>query len=707
VTFVAPAFSLAVFEFSIYHGEKFSQRIHPFVMESNPNPSPSIVPKVVSGIVSILLCCACLLIVAAGVIVYRASREAPIDISLPTFEPTLEVVATAIPPSPDSEQTQQGQVESVSSDTLETLNLTLVPENDPYDLACRLKGVCDVPRTVPGTTYKVGDTEQFWITNNDTAKHRQITARLVYITPHSYFWAEEGARYNESDVKRLMDTFEEKIYPTDREFFGNENNPGIDGDPRIFVIYASGLGSGVAGYFNSSDSFHPLVKEYSNAHETYMLSTTQDLADEFTYGVLAHEFVHMIQFASDRNDATWMTEGFADVGMFLNGYSVGGHDWAYTLDPDLQLNTWGDSMEDNGPHYGQSFLYLAYFLDRFGEEATKALNTNPENDLSGVDDTLADLGIADPLTGEIVTADDVFMDWAAALYLNDERVGDGRYTYYNYPDVPRTSDTDTITTCPQPPREFKVSQYGIDYINISCAGDYTLRFSGSTGIRLLPTEVHSEKYAFWSNKGDESDMTLTREFDLTGVSGPVAISYWTWYDIEEDWDYFYVEASTDGQRWEILKTPSGTDYNPSGNSYGWGYTGASGGWIEETVDLSKFAGKNILIRFEYVTDAAVNGEGLLLDDVRVEAIGYRSDFETDDGGWLAEGFARVENVLPQTYRLSLILRGETTTVTEIKLDPDQSVEFPLSLRAGDEAILIVTGTTRFTTLPASYRIEVK
>ncbi|NTU57045.1 MAG: hypothetical protein HGA79_12425, partial [Anaerolineales bacterium] len=146
---------------------------------------------------------------------------------------------------------------------------------------------------------------------------------------------------------------------------------------------------------------------------------------------------------------------------------------------------------------------------------------------------------------------------------------------------------------------------------------------------------------------------------------------------------------------------------PSGNSYGWGYTGATGDWIEETVDLSKFPGQKVQIRFEYITDAAVNEEGLLLDDVRVDAVGYRSDFEADDGGWVAEGFARVDNVLPQTYRLSLILKGDTTTVTNIELSPDQTVEIPISLNSGDEAILIVAGTTRFTTIPAEYQIEVK
>jgi len=674
-------------------------------MESNPNQSSSLVPKIVGGVIAVLLCCACAVIVAAGVIVYRAYQPAPIDDHLPTIEsPTLVPIPTSVPSSPVPVP-NLGQTGSVSKETLETLNNTLVPENNPYDLACRLKGICDVPRTVPGKTYKEGDKENFWVGNNDTAAHRQITATLLYTTPHTYFWVEDGTEVNQGDVKRLMDTFENKIYPTDREFFGEEFNPGIDGDPHIFVIYASGLGNGVAGYFSTSNSYNPLVKEYSNAHETYMLSSTEDLTNEFTYGVLAHEFVHMIQFASDHNDETWITEGFADVGMFLNGYSVGNHDWAYTLDTDLQLNDW--DSENSGPHYGQAFLFLTYFLDRFGEETTKALTNNPEDGLPSVDDTLAQLGITDPLTGESITADDVFMDWAAALYLKDKNVADGRYTYHNYPNAPRPEVTETISNCPQSALDRSVYQYGIDYIEITCTGDYTLHFNGPTSISLLSTEMHSGKYAFWSNKGDESNMTLTREFDLTGVTGSVDMSYWMWYDIEKDWDYAFVEASTDGEQWEIIRTPLSTDYNPTGNSYGWGYTGATNGWVQETLDLSQYAGQNVFIRFEYITDEAVNGEGLLLDDVRVDAINYQSDFEADDGGWEAKGFARVDNVLPQTYRLSLIVKGDTTTVTNIEINPDQTADIPLSLQRGDKAILIVTGTTRFTTVPALYQIEIK
>ncbi len=676
-------------------------------MESSPNQSSSIVPKVVGGIVAVLLCCACAVIVAAGVILYQASQQVPINDTFPTFEPTIEFFTEESPNVPTPSLTLEPE-EPISSETLETLNQTLVPENDPYDLSCRLNGICDVPRTVPGKVYQVGDREQFWVSNNDMAEHRQMTATLLYITPHSYFWAEEGVFVDIDAMKRLMDTFEENIYPTNRAFFGSESNPGVDNDPHVFIIYASDIGSSIAGYFNSSDSYNPLVKEYSNAHETFIMGSDQNLSREYTYSTLAHEFVHMIQNAYDRNDVSWLGEGFAELGVFLNNYYVGGKDRFYLQNPDLQLNTWVDSSStDFRAHYGQSFLYLTYFLDRFGEDATKALTTNPENSITSVDDTLAQLGITDPLTGQVITADDVFVDWAVTLYLMDGSVGDGRYNYYKYPDAPQvTSGVEFASGCPLS-LNGTVNQYGMDYINISCDGDYTLHFSGATAIRLLPTEMHSGKYAFWSNKGDESDMTLTREFDFTSVSSPIEISYWTWYDIEENWDYLFVEASTDGENWEILKTPSGTDYDPSGNSYGWGYTGTTGDWIEETVDLSQFAGQKIFIRFEYITDAAVNGEGLLLDDVRVDAAGYSSDFEADDGGWVAEGFARIENVLPQTYRLSLILKGDTTTVTPITLNADNTVDIPLSLQSGNEAILVVAGTTRFTTVPAAYQIEVK
>jgi immune inhibitor A len=323
-----------------------------------------------------------------------------------------------------------------------------------------------------------------------------------------------------------------------------------------------------------------------------------------------------------------------------------------------------------------------------------------------VDDTLADLNITDPLTGQLITADDVYMDWAVANLLQDESVGDGRYVYHNYPDAPQASATETIRDCPQASMTRDVHQYGVDYIAIECAGDYTLSFTGSTVTGLLPADPYSGTYAFWSNKGDESDMTLTKEFDFTGVSGPIELSFRTWYDIEEDWDYVYVQVSEDDKTWQIIETPSGTDTDPSGNSYGWGYTGATGDWIEEKVDLSQYAGRKIFVRFQYVTDAAINGEGFMVDDISVDAAGYSSDLEADAGGWQAEGFVRVQNILPQTFNLALVLTSDSS-VTRIPLNPDQTAEIPLSLEPGEKAYLVVSGTTRFTRELAAYQIEIQ
>jgi hypothetical protein len=253
-----------------------------------------------------------------------------------------------------------------------------------------------------------------------------------------------------------------------------------------------------------------------------------------------------------------------------------------------------------------------------------------------------------------------------------------------------------------------VKQYGVDYIKIDCSGDYTLRFEASTIARLLPEDPYSGSYAFWSNKGDESDMTLTREFDFTGVSAPITFSFQTWYDLEEDYDYLYFEVSEDGETWEIITTPSGTDEDPSGNSYGWSYNGVTGGWIQEEIDLSAYAGKKIFVRFEYVTDAAVNGEGMLIDDVSVEAINYFADFETSEDGWRSDGFVRVQNALPQTFRLALIKQGSTTTVEMITVSDDQTAEIPVSIGGDvDSVTLVVSGTTRFTREEASYTVEIE
>jgi hypothetical protein len=605
------------------------------------------------------------------------------------------------------------QPDLVQDDTLETLENTIVPINDLLDLAQRLEGKENIPLTLdaPGIPYQVGDTETFWVTNVDTNENSTIEAVLRYATEHAYFWIENGVTFDKDELSALAETFEHEIYVINREFFGSEWSPGVDNDPHLYIIIASDLGYSLAGYFSSVEEYHPLAHEFSNAHETFMLNADNiDLDDEFTYGVLAHEFQHMIHWYQDRNESTWMNEGFAELSMLLNGYSTGGSDYVFSSNPDIQLNDWPADMRDTTPHYGAAFLFVTYFLDRFGESATQALVGHPANGMTSVDAVLKEIEISDQGTGQIIRADDFFIDWAITNYLQDGSVGDGRYTYQIYDRAPSFDETETIYSCNLNMTTRDVHQYGADYIRIDCDGEYTLNFEGSIQTNVLPVDPYSGSYAFWSNRGDESNMTLTRKFDFRDQSGPLTLTFWAWYDLEDDYDYLYVEASTDGKDWEILKTPSGTDTDPSGNSYGWGYNGLSGGdgsWIQEKVDLSHYAGQEVQIRFEYVTDAAVHGEGFLLDDINVPEVGYFNDFENDSGEWDAAGFVRIQNVLPQTYQLALISTGNETKVEYIELTAENTAAIPFSIGGDvDEVILVVTGTTRYTRQTAPYRFEI-
>ena len=558
-----------------------------------------------SCVVALVVVCSLCVPSALGLYVYWPTRSTPLaqitEIQPPaqTTAPDPSPLFTATPSDPGNQPaitpglptpTKGGSLVqpaipaldpnlSPADQTKASFEQALVPINDPVDLAQRLQGKQNLARAleVPVKTYQVGDQTTFWVTDTDSNQNFQIDASLAYVTDHVNFWVEDGVSYSKDDFNALVDTFESDTYPRNREFFGSEWTPGVDADPRLFILYATGLGGSVAGYYSSADEYLPEVRADSNAHEMFLLSADHvDLGEEYAYSVLAHEFQHMIHWYRDRNEETWMNEGFSDLAMLLNGYEIGGADRAYVQTPDIQLTDWPADPTYRTEHYGAAFLFLAYFLDRFGEEATKALVAEPDNGMVSIDKVLASLGATDGLTGLPIGADDVFADWVIASFLQDGSVPDGRYTYHNYPDAPDPDVTETITDCPAETGGREVNQYGVDYIDLRCRGDYLLRFQGAQQVGVLPVEPHSGAFAFYSNQGDESDMTLTRTFDFTGHTGPLSMTYWSWYDIEEDWDYLYLTASVDGQNWQILTTPSGTADNPSGNSFGWGYTGLSG-----------------------------------------------------------------------------------------------------------------------------------
>ena len=668
-------------------------------MRKNSRAIPIVLIVLLVLAVCCLVTCAILILSGSALLIWLEDHGSI------TFPPT----ETPSPqPTPDSINTDP--VPDEAFQTLAVLEDTVVPVNDPVELAGRLGGVLNIPGTLtdPQAPYDIGERKSFWVSNVDTNENFQITAVLRYVGDNSYFWIQEGVEYDPSDLEAIAVTFDQEIVPLNREFFGVEWNPGIDGDPHIYILYAGGLGFSLAGYFSSADEVHPLAHEYSNGHEMFLINADNvPLWDEYIYGTLAHEFQHMIHWYTDRNEATWMNEGFSMLAELLNGYDIGGHDYSYLSQTDLQLTDWGDEVGENSPYYGASFLFMTYFLDRFGEQATRALVANPENSMESISLVLSEMGFTDQHTGNIITADDVFADWAVTNVVLDGGAGDGRYDYVSYHPM-KAAITETFEGLPATPIHRIVHQYGVDTLQFSgLSGSFTLDFTGSTTVNLLPVDAHSGNYAFYSNKGDESDMTLTREFDLTDVEAPIEMDYMVWYDLEADYDYAYLTASTDGDRWQILNTPSCTTLDPSGNSFGCGYNGETNGWISQRVDLSQFAGSKVTLRFEYITDAAVNGEGFLLDDVSIPAIGYVTDFESDDGGWHPDGFARVTNILPQTFRVSLITMNGETTVVPVSLSESNVASVDIDLEKDDVIILVISGTTPLTNQTASYQIELE
>jgi immune inhibitor A len=617
----------------------------------------------------------------------------PVDTALPGGN----VLALSDPVSPEA------------LETLQSLILGDPPAGDLVEQAERLKGIRDIPHVVSESAapVAVGATASFFVSNSDTDETNTVVARMRYATPHVYFWVDTSVTASDADIREVVDTFEEKIYPTDREFFGSEWAPGIDGDVHLYILWCRGLGVNVAGYYSSADEVARQAHQYSNQHEMfYMNADGMDLTDSYVMSVLAHEFQHMIHWSADKNEESWINEGFAELAVTLNGYSVGGADWVYMNDPDIQLNTWTDINEsDSSAHYGGSFLFMNYFLGRFGEEATKALVRLPANGLVGIDEVFSQLNLKDPSGARPLAAEDVMADFGAALLLQDARIDNGRFGFSKYPGASELGDIGAVSDCPSGTATEKVSQFGFDYYEIKCGGSFTIYFAGKTTQKVLPVEAKDGKYYVWSNRGDESDMTLTRAFDLP--AGKSTLEFDLWYDIEENWDYNYLEASTDGgQTWTILKTEYGTDSNPQGNSYGWGWTGTTKGWVSESVDLSAYAGKNVLLRFEYITDAAVNGEGLIVDNIRIPELDYSADFENGLDGWDAKGFVLLQNVLPQSYRVLVIRKGSGIIVEELKLDDRMSGSLAVTAADNEQVYLIVLGTARYTRQKASYQFVV-
>ncbi|WP_186579851.1 immune inhibitor A domain-containing protein [Aquibacillus kalidii] len=158
----------------------------------------------------------------------------------------------------------------------------------------------------------------------------------------------------------------------------------------------------------------------------------------------------------------------------------------------------------------------------------------------------------------------------------------------------------------------------------------------------------SGQYEYFSGSGNDLNNSLTTTVDLTNAT-TAEFSFNANYDIEEDWDYAYVQVKDESGNWVAIP---GTDSNnnvitrttnPNGSNLGHGITGNSNGWINASFDLSEYVGQKIEVGINYVTDAAAVLPGLYADDLAILVDGevvVADDVESDTSAFSKAGFTK-------------------------------------------------------------------
>jgi hypothetical protein len=552
----------------------------------------------------------------------------------------------------------------------------------------------------PTREYQVGDTEAFIPLGSSSGSAQSFL--LAARTDHAYFWFERGAAFAADDLAVTEDFFENHIWPLNHNIYGEEWNPGIDGDSRIHIVAQRAVGYGIMGAFNPDDQCPRVICLESNQREVIYISLdAAPLGSDEFLTTLAHEHQHLIQYHVDGNEQRWFNEGLSQLAEHLNGFhpdTIGSYNMIdYLNATDTSLHSWSTNGSDMGVYYGAAYLFMVYLYERFGLDFMRQLVATDQDSLAAVQETLVS-------TGQTASLDDVFADWILANYLDNPYVSDGRY-YYQSLDLPnpiapaplRLSANSLVYTD-------TVHPYGADYLSLKEPGDYQLSFGGSAESPVIETEPHSGDWMWWSYNNGSSAARLTGTFDLTGLTS-ATLTFSAWWDIEPDYDWFQVMVSDDGgQTWQLVEGDrSSTAGEKAPGAY---YSGRSMVWVDEEIDLSAYAGQSILVRFEYLTDSSVTQAGVALDDLRLVELDALENAEQPESIWKPEGFVRVPAAVPQQWSLAVVIHDPDKQVSAqvVPLDSLNTGRVSFTIPQGGSATLVVGGMAPFSMTPARYKI---
>ena len=390
-------------------------------------------------------------------------------------------------------------------------------------------------------------------------------------------------------------------------------------------------------------------------------------------GTVAHELQHLIHHDHDEDEDSWVDEGMADLAEYLNGFGhPDGHVVYYLAYHRTPLTVWGGGLES----YGASYLFQLYLLEQFGSMGN-SYPTGWDNSWTHteIDEQANSIEGVENATGAVFN--ELYDTWIVANYLDDpSQTGAGGYPI-GYDEI----DLAPFVSASYSPWSIERSVndiYNSDHHgNLPVSRYYGGYQSGTVEYPLGELLPYAPVYGLY--KGFEPELGVyLRGNAISGVapySGSYevasggghgltgrtlsllvpqatsgsSLTFATWFDIEEEWDYGFVEVSTDsGGSWmPIPGSITRTSSNPN-NSTAWAnslisgqassdtvITGNSGGWVNASFSLPD--DDDLLIRFNYYTDEAVNGQGWFIDDVAVN--GFSDGFEAGAGDWDLGGWS--------------------------------------------------------------------
>lgn len=379
------------------------------------------------------------------------------------------------------------------------------------------------------------------------------------------------------------------------------------------------------------------------------LCSPKQAARPYSYeGTFAHEYQHLLEYYTDGAESTWLNEGLSDYAQTLVGYVdttipygrkgadshitcyqgfYGSTDFPY-CGAENSLNRW----EDQGSpsilsDYGMAYAFVTYIENQFGRGAISYLHTSKEPGLQSLQTYLDD-------NAPGLKATDVLHDFLAQMSL-DRLIDNGakglkkdaksRFTADELSSAIDWSWTGSFDS-PGAPTNGADYVLGIADRPVNARTIGKIKFSGAASYAPDPLAWTNNDSALYGGTGDELDNTAVYQASVPADDPNLTIS--TKYNIEQGWDFGVVQVSTDGGKtYQTVSSADTTgDHDPAAEGRIVdqlpGLSGLSDGYVDQSFDLSDYAGKDILLSFRYLTDAASNGNnddpsGWWIRDVKI------------------------------------------------------------------------------------------